>query len=138
MVTLLGRPNFVIGLQTDVLINCIIIIITKTKHRNPRSKNDEDNKKDYMWEANQIRREISIAKAELERIKANTKITKRGRKNRKLLERECKMISVKHLIEYMERRKSDLRKLKRRFYRRKKQEECRKINWRFKRDPGQI
>ena len=27
---LFGRPDFVIGLQTDVLINCIIIIIIIT------------------------------------------------------------------------------------------------------------
>ena len=113
------------------VVNCIVYSVVTTflllkgrkkepKHRNPRSKNDEGIKKDYMREANQIRREKSIAKAELERIKANTKITKRGRKDRKFLERECNMISVKHLIEYMERTKSDLWKLKRRFYRKKK------------------
>ena len=72
------------------VVNCIVYSVAtaflllkgwkkEPKHRNPRSENDRDIEKDYMREANQIRREISIAKAELERIKANTKITKRGR-----------------------------------------------------------
>ena len=56
---------------------------------------------------------ISIAKAEMERIKENRKLTKRGRKNRTFLEKECRKILVPELVSYMEKYKMLLRKLKR-------------------------
>lgn len=65
-----------------------------------------------MRDVDQIRKEISNAKAELERIKEKKKITKKGKKNRKLLEKECKTISAATLVGYMEKKKSALRKLK--------------------------
>ena len=38
----------------------------------------------------EIRRKLSIAKAELDRIKKNDRITRKGRRNRKELLKECK------------------------------------------------
>ena len=101
------------------------------------SKTEDDIKNKYLREANQMRKELSITKPEFERIKENKKITKRGRKNRKPLEKECKTISAETLIEYMERKKSCFRKLKQKFCGRRKQEQSRKINRRFQCDPGQ-
>ena len=48
----------------------------------------------------------------MERIKENQKLTKRGRKNRAFLEKECRKISVPELVSYMEKNKMLLRKLK--------------------------
>ena len=41
----------------------------------------------------EVRKNISIAQAELERIKENRKITKKGKRNRAVLEKECKGLS---------------------------------------------
>ena len=76
----------------------------------------------------ETRKKISIAKAEMERIIVNRKLTKRGRKNRELLKMECKTLSVGELANYMERNKAVLRKLKKGFVRRKKVEESRSFN----------
>ena len=73
----------------------------------------EDQVKDH-------RKKISIAKAELERLKDNKRITKKGKKNRKLLLEECKRISAESLVSYIEKKKTELRKSGKR--RSKKQE----------------
>ena len=51
---------------------------------------------------------IYIAKAELDRLRENRKITKKGRKNRKILKEECKTISAFELVHFMERKKLPL------------------------------
>ena len=71
-------------------------------------------------------------------MKENRKITKKGRKNRSHLQKECKTISVAGLISYMEKKKSELRKLKRGFDRKKKQEVSPVINQQFKTVPGRV
>ena len=43
----------------------------------------------YIAKATELRRKISIAKAELERIKAKKKNVKKGKKNRAMLENDC-------------------------------------------------
>ena len=58
----------------------------------------------YDQEAGKIRKQLSIAKAEIKRLKENRKITKKGRKNRSHLQKECKTISVAGLISYMEKK----------------------------------
>ena len=58
---------------------------------------------------------VSIAKVEIERLKENRKITKKGRKDRSQLQKECKTVSVAGLVRYMEKKKSDLPKLRRGF-----------------------
>ena len=58
---------------------------------------------------------VSIAKVEIERLKENRKITKKGRNDRSQLQKECKTVSVPGLVRYMEKKKSDLPKLRRGF-----------------------
>ena len=58
---------------------------------------------------------VSIAKVEIERLKENRKITKKGSKDRSQLQKECKTVSVAGLVRYMEKKKSDLPKLRRWF-----------------------
>ena len=55
---------------------------------------------------------MSIAKAEIERLKENRKITKKGRKNWSQLQKEYKTVSVAGLVRYIEKKKVGLRKLK--------------------------
>ena len=76
----------------------------------------------FEQQAGEIRKNISIAKAEIERLKTNRKISRQGKKNREKLVKACKVLSVAELFSYMEKEKSMLRKLKKGFQRRKKQE----------------
>ena len=69
-------------------------------------------RENYDTHVKELRRKISIAKAEMERLQENRKITKEGKKNRLELQKECQSISAASLINYMEKTKSDLRKLK--------------------------
>lgn len=85
-----------------------------------------------------IRAKLSKAKAEMERIKSNRKITKKGRKNRTELMKDWKIISIAELVKYMEKEKSKLRNLKRGYVRRKKLEEAKRINRPFHQDPGSV
>ena len=95
-----------------------------------------EDKKRYERQAGEIRKNISIAKAELERIKSNRKITTKGRRNQAKLLESCKVISV--AVSYMEKEKSKLRKLKKSFVRRKKLFEARQVNRKFQQDPGSV
>ena len=81
-----------------------------------------------MGKAGSIRKRISIAKAETDRLKENRKVTKRGKRNRQILQKECKVLSIASLVNYMERQKCELRKLKKAFGRKKKNEEARFID----------
>ena len=65
-------------------------------------------------------------------------ITKKGKKNRLELQKECQIISAASLVNYMEKKKSDLRKLKKAYWRRKKQEKSRALNRKFELDPGRV
>ena len=69
----------------------------------------------YEEKVKSIRRSTSIAKAELERVKENRKITRKGRKNREVLAEECKTISSSTLANFTEKQKPRLRKLKKIF-----------------------
>ena len=79
---------------------------------------------------------IYIAEGELERLRENRKITKKWIKNRNILKEECKTIAAFEHVNFMERKKSALRKLKKGFSKKKKQEESRIANRDFKLDPG--
>lgn len=79
-----------------------------------------------------LRKMISIAKAKLDRLRENRKMTKKGRKNRRRLLEECKAISSAELVKYMEKKKSQIRKLKRTHIKQKKQGEGRSLNLQFK------
>ena len=53
-----------------------------------------------------------MAKAELERLRSNRKLTKKGKRNRALLLKERMAISSAELVDYMEKKKTQLRKVK--------------------------
>lgn len=72
---------------------------------------------------------MSKAKAEIERLKSNKKITKKGKKNRLELLRECKTLSVAVLVAYngeaeVAAKKSKTRLLEKEEARRCKKNEC--------------
>ncbi|XP_068750863.1 uncharacterized protein [Montipora capricornis] len=110
----------------------------KDKLVKQRLYNGEKWKKNYLDEMGEIRKYISIASAEVNRVKENRKLTKRGRKNRALLQEECKSLSVTQLITYIEKQKFRLRKLKAAFGRKKRQEEAKSLNDQFRTDPGRV
>lgn len=94
-------------------------------------------KREYEKRVLEARKKISIAEAELMRLKENRKI-KKGKRNRAILEQECKGLSAVKLVSYMEKQKSILRKLKRGFSRSKKQEEARVLNQQFQTDASRV
>ena len=113
--------------------------------KDPKDKSDkqcvyngEKWKKKYLDEMGEIRKKVSIASAEVNRVKENWKLTKRGRKNRDLLQEECKSLSVTQLITYIEKQKFRLRKLKAAFGRKKRQEEVKSLNDQFRTEPGWV
>ena len=55
-----------------------------------------------------------------------------------MLEKECGKVSAVTLVTYMEKKKSDLRKLKRSHYRKQKQEESKVLNGLFQADSGSV
>ena len=127
----------------SVLYSVVTVFLLQKgwKKQGPRSLRRVDNgrgKRDYMAQVGEIRKKISIPKAELERVRINGKLTKKGKRNRAMLKEECKDISVAELVSYMEKQKSLLRKLERGFYRRQKHEEARRVNHQFKVDVGQV
>ena len=83
----------------------------------------------------EIRNMISIAKADLERLRENKNITWKGINNRNFLKEQCKTIAAFDLENFMERKKSTFRKLKKRFSRKKK---ARIANRNFKLHPGHV
>ena len=91
-----------------------------------------------MAQVGEIRKKITIPKAEFERVRINGKLTKKGKRNRAMLKEECRDIWVAELVSYMEKQESLLRKLKREFYRRQNHEEVRRVNHQFKVDAGQV
>ena len=74
----------------------------------------------------------------MERIKENRKITKKGKRNRAVLEKECKGLSAAKLVSFMEKQKATLRKLKRGFSRSQKNEEARVLNQQFQADTSKV
>ena len=103
-----------------------------------KKSHDERKKEIYEAQAGEIRKNISIAAVEIERLRANRKLTSKGKKNRAKLLKNCKSVSLADLVVYMEKEKSKLRKLKRNCWRVKRLEEARKFNRKFYADPGSI
>ena len=71
-----------------------------------RSVDNGRGKRDYMAQVGEIRKKILIAKAELERVRINGKLTKKRKRNRAMLKKECKHILAAELITYVEKQKS--------------------------------
>ena len=111
----------------------------KVTRSNKKRKSVSDQKKEeYQNKAAEIRKKISIASAELERLRPNRKLTKKGKKNRKVLLEECKVISSAELVNYIERSKSQLKKLRRNYLRKKKKHQARSINRQFNEDARSV
>ena len=95
-------------------------------------------KREYEERVLEVRKKISIAEAELMRLKENRKITIKGKRTWAILKQECKGLSAVKLVSYMEKQKSILRKVKRGFSRSKKQEEARVLNQQFQTDASRV
>ena len=67
---------------------------TKAMKKSP----DERMKEIYEAQAGEIRKNISIAVAEIERLRANQKLTSKNKKNRAKLLKNCKSLSVADLV----------------------------------------
>ena len=80
-----------------------------------RKTHSNKNKRVFEEKAAETQKRIFITKAELERIKQNRKVTKRGKENCALLMEECKKISSFDPFNYMVKKKAQLRKLKARY-----------------------
>jgi len=130
-----------------VLYSVVTAFLLYKGWKKPASNRSSEHKsKRSKWQiiheekAGSIRKKISIAKAEIDRLKENRKVTKRGKKNREILQKECKLLSIASLVNYMERQKCalQLRKLKRAFCWKKKNEEAKVINQQFKDYAGRV
>ena len=104
----------------------------------PRKNGSDKSKKAFEELAVDIRRKIAMAKVELERLRENRKLTKKGKRNRAILLQECKLISSAELVSYMEKKKSQLRKLKAQRTRKVKHAEARSLNQQFTQDTKQV
>ena len=72
---------------------------TKRAHENDSLRNK------FLEIVGEVREQLSIATAELSKIKEIRK-TKRGKKNRSLLQKECMCLSASSLVSYIEKQKS--------------------------------
>lgn len=77
-----------------------------------RKGHSDKSQREFEEKARELQKRISIAKAEWERLRGNKKVTKKGRKHWALLLEECKKISSSELVNYMEKKKAQLCKLK--------------------------
>ena len=103
-----------------------------------KRENQQRWKRELEGKVKDLRRKISIAKSEIDRLKENRKLTKKGKKNLTLLRQECSSLSVAGLVAYMEQQKSALRKLKRVKQKKEKCEEARSLNRKFSQDPSNV
>ena len=81
-------------------------------HTRCRKGHSDKSRGEFEEKATELPKRISITKAEWERLRANKKVTKKERKNRTLSLEECKKILSSKLVNYMEKKKAQLRKLK--------------------------
>ena len=140
-----GDPFQYLWIANCVLYSVIVaFLLLKGWKKNTPGHSNNSRKPTPKWKivyekkVMETRKKISIAKAEMERIKENRKLSKRGRKNRAFLEKECTKISVPELVSYMDKNKMLLRKLKRGFCKKKVMEESRVLNRQFQEDPGRV
>ena len=80
------------------------------KAHTKRKPTSQKMKEAFIAQATELRNRISIPTAELDRIKKNKKITKRGKRNRAMFGREWGKVSAASLVVYIERKNHNLRK----------------------------
>ena len=138
------NPFSYLWIVNCVLYSVVMAFLLNKGWKKQRSGTSGGARKQHKWKREyekrvlEVRKKISIAEAELMRLKENRKITKKGKRNRAFLEQECKGLSAVKLVSYMEKQKSILRKLKRGFSRSKKQEEARVLNQQFQTDASRV
>ena len=133
------------------LVNCIVYSVIITfyiskgwkKQQGERDQMGRPNwsskaREQFQAKAQVIRGKLSKAKAELERLRSNGKLTEKGKRNRTQLMKECGTLSIACLVSYMEKEKAKLRKLKRSYKSKVKHEEARKLNKQFQLDVGRV
>ncbi|KAK2549053.1 hypothetical protein P5673_030549 [Acropora cervicornis] len=122
----------------------VTFLVSKGWKKDPKDKATRRAHENDSWRnkfleiVGEVRKKLSIATAELSRIKENRKLTKKGEKNRSLLQKECRSLSASSLLSYIEKQKSLLRKLKVSFGRKRRQEEAKVPNRQFKEGPGRV
>ena len=138
------NPFSYLWIANCVLYSVVIAFVSNKGWKKQRSgtsgaaRKQQKRKREYDERVLEVRQKISIAEVELMRLKENRKITKKGKRNRAILEQECKGLSAVKLVSYMEKQKSSLRKLKRGLSRSKKQEEARVLNQQFQTDASRV
>ena len=122
------------------LANCVLysvvvtFLVSKGWKKDPKGKatrraHENDNWRNKFLEiVEEVRKKSCIATAELSRMKENRKLTKRGKKYRSSLQKECRSLSASSLVSYIEEQKSLLRELKATFGRKRRQEEAKVLN----------
>ena len=96
------------------IANCVLYSIATTFLSHKEWKKQGSNKSSvhktkrskwqivYKGKVGSIQKSISIAKAETDHLKENRKVRKRGKRNREILQKECKVLSIASLVNYME------------------------------------
>ena len=95
-------------------------------------------KRDLENDVKGLRKQISIATSELERIKRKGKTTKKGKKNRKYLQEQGVKISSTSLTNFIEGKKAEIRRTAKRRRWKDQQDRSRKWNRKFKAQPNVI
>ena len=113
----------------------IAFLLIKTRCKKGHS---DKSRREFEEKATELQKRISIAKAEWEGLRGNKKVIKKGRKHRALLLEECKNISSSDFVNYMEKKKAQLRKLKACYIKGKKQGEARSLNRQFTQDARRV
>ena len=113
------NPFSYLWIANCVLYSVVMAFLLNKGWKKQRSGTSGGARKQHKWKREyekrvlEVRKKISIAEAELMRLKENRKITKKGKRNRAILEQECKGLSAVKLVSYMEKQNSILRKLER-------------------------
>ena len=113
------NPFSYLWIANCVLYSVVMAFLLNKGWKKQRSGTSSGARKQHKWKREyekrvlEVRKKISIAEAELMRLKENRKITKKGKRNRAILEQECKGLSAVKLVSYMEKQNSILRKLER-------------------------
>ena len=116
----------------------------KAKERNDKQMTERSAKipnwlRKLEKEIAQVRREISIASAEIYRLQNNGKLTKKGKKNQKHLREERKVkICCSSLYAFIEKQKASLKRLARKRRRKLKQERSKRWNNTYTNQPTRI
>ena len=104
------NPYSYFWIANCVLYSVVMAFLLNKRWKKQRSGTYGGARKQQKWKREyeegvlEVRKNISIVDAELIRLKENRKITKKGKRNRAILEREYKGLSAVKLVSYMEKK----------------------------------